>query len=246
MGDFNYCGHSNDELIDLCSEEKVDRGPAKWLYWTAEVYSIGRHLRDYGFYPKWLPLNVYTGHGPGHPKDIKVMEHEINNDAYCHLPNSKKTIELYKKFSKKPCFQLYSPFVHYRRKNKIKQSPNAKGTLVFPAHSLPGFDNISDINEYIRQLKELPEEFKPVCVCLHMHDIHKDQQKIFLDNDIPVYTAGNAFDVRFAERFYDILKNFRYTMSNLAGSYVYYSVEMGIPFTIYGIKPKYLNVSLPS
>ena len=82
---------------------------------------------------------------------------------------------------------------------------------------------------------------QPVCVCLHMHDINKGQHKIFLENNIPVYTAGNAFDVRYGRRFYDILKNFKYSCSNLVGSYTYYSVEMGIPFSLFGQDCEYIN-----
>jgi hypothetical protein len=37
------------------------------------------------------------------------------------------------------------------------------------------------------------------------------------------------------------LRNFSYATSNLVGSYAYYTVEMGIPFFIYGNKQKYIN-----
>ena len=74
-----------------------------------------------------------------------------------------------------------------------------------------------------------------------MHDIHKGYHKIFFDNGFPVYTAGNTLDVRFAERFYNILKNFRYSTSSIIGSYTYYSVEMGIPFFLHGREPTLIN-----
>ena len=117
----------------------------------------------------------------------------------------------------------------------------AKGTIVFPAHTTPSIDDISDVENYIQQLFELPEEFQPISVCLHMHDINKGRHHIFKKHKIPIYTAGSNLDDRFAERFYDIIKNFRYATSNMVGSYLYYCIEMGIPFSIYGNKQVFIN-----
>jgi len=243
--EFDYKGLSSQKLIELCDDKNAFKGFAEWRYWTAEVYSFGKHIRECALYPSILPLHIFTDHGVGHYSD-GIAKQELENDAYCQFYHSTESVELFKKNSKKPCYTLLSPFVMCRRKNKIEQLKNAKGTLAFPAHSTPEIDDSSNIEKYIQQLKELPEEFQPVCVCLHMHDLHKEQHKIFIENDIPVYTAGNAFDYRFAERFYDILKHFKYTTSNMVGSYLFYSVEMGIPFSIYGNGPELYNNSDPN
>ena len=118
---------------------------------------------------------------------------------------------------------------------------DAKGTIAFPAHSTPSIDDISDVEQYTKQLLELPEEFQPISVCLHMHDINKGRHHIFEKYNIPVYTAGNCYDDRFAKRFYGIIKNFRYATSNMVGSYLFYCIEMGIPFFIYGNKQVFIN-----
>ena len=34
-------------------------------------------------------------------------------------------------------------------------------------------------------------------------------------------------------------------MSNTMGSYAYYSCEMGVPFSLYGNRPKNINISNP-
>lgn len=65
---------------------------------------------------------------------------------------------------------------------------------------------------------------------------------MYINNGFPVYTAGDYQDCRFVERFYNILKNFKYATSNELGSYIYYAVEMGIPFSVFGNKPRYYNV----
>lgn len=242
---FDYKGYDTAKLLKLCDERFAYKGIAKWINWTAEVYSFGKYIREQGFYPTWLPLHVYTDHGPG-SYSSEVPKHEYEHDAYCNLYHSAAMADRYKNtISKLSCVML-SPFVWYRRKNNIEQSPNAIGTLAFPAHTTPDIDLGSDMEEYIAELKKLPEEFQPVCVCMHMHDIAKGQHEIFIKHGIPVYTAGCAFDYRFAERFYDIMKNFKYTTSSMLGSYTFYSVEMGIPFSVYSAKPILVNNSDPN
>lgn len=241
---FDYKGYSEETLLALCDSANIDAGNAEWVYWTAEVYSFGRHIRDYAFYPSFLPLLCFTDHGAGTFSHMAgIPKHEFESTAPVQFYHSPDVVNVFKKVSEKLCFCMFSPFVWYRKKNDISQSPTAKGTLAFPAHTTPSIDLTSDIEEYIEQLKTLPEQYHPVCVCLHMHDIVKGQHKLFLKHGIPVYTAGNTSDYRFAERWYDLVKNFKYTTSNMIGSYTYYAVEMGIPFFIYGDAPELTNHS---
>lgn len=240
MTTFDYKGYSEEKLFKLCNK-RIKRGIAKWIYWPSEVYSFGKHFRNYGFYPSILPLYIYSDHGVA--VDTKVYPHELENDAQAMLVYNEEKLVNYKKKSNKPCYKSIAPFAWYRKNKKIKVLKNAKGTLAFPSHSTPDIECEFDIKKYVEELMALPEEMQPVCVCLHMHDINKGQGKLFLEHGIPVYTAGSAFDVRFAQRYYDILKHFKYSTSNLIGSYTYYCVEMGIPFSLYGVGSKYTNNS---
>lgn len=213
-------------------------------YWTAELYSFGKHIREYGHFPRCLPLCIYTDHGAGrvdHP-----FKHELESDAPCQFYHSPASVAEWKKVSSKPGYVLYSPFVFYKRKNKIEKNPDAKGTIAFPAHTTAAIDDISDIESYIKQLLALPRQFQPVSVCLHMHDINKGRHKLFMKHGLPVFTAGNSHDYQFAERFYDILKRFSFSTSNMIGSYTFYSVEMGIPFSLYGNKQVFINTGDPN
>ena len=40
---------------------------------------------------------------------------------------------------------------------------------------------------------------------------------------------------------YGLMTKYKFTMSNLCGSYHYYSVELGIPFSLFGEEPIYYN-----
>jgi hypothetical protein len=79
-----------------------------------------------------------------------------------------------------------------------------------------------------------------------MHDIKLGQHKVFMSHGLPCVTAGHNSDSRFIERFYNIMRNFRYTSSNLIGTYTSLSLEMNIPFFIYGPREKYINKSDPN
>ncbi len=239
---FDYKGFSEEHLCLISSDEKVEKLKTKNKYWTSEVYSQGCNYRNYANYPDFLPLYVYSEHGI----EFNVVgKHEIRNSAAAMFVFSDKKLENYKKVSRKPCYKVMCPMIWYRR-NNVNIENNACGTLVFPSHSTPHEVCSYDVGEYVKQLRALPETMQPVCVCLHTHDIVKGQHKLFMELGVPVYSAGNPGDIKFSERFYSILKHFKYSTSNLVGSYAFYSVEMGIPFSLYGEKSRYFNVSDPN
>lgn len=234
------------QLELLCVEKRslASRLISRLSYWTAEVYGFGKHMRKYGYYPKWLPLCVYTDHSPGN-RDTE-FPHEVTSTAPVQFYHSPERVARWRKTSKKPCYCLYSPYVFYRESQKIEKSKDAKGTLAFPAHTTDALEDASNISEYIEQLKKLPAEFQPVSICLHASDIKKGAHKIYLSEGFDVYTAGHPFNDEFVERFYSIIRVFKYSTSNLGGSYLYYCVEMGIPFFLYGNEPKFINKADPN
>ena len=236
-------GLTEAEISKLCNQ-KGNSGFSAAPYWTAEIYGFGRLIREYGSYPAFLPLCISTDHGPS-TLDFPLKQ-ELETTAPCQFYHSPRLVSAWKKVSNKPCYPLYSPFVFYRRKYNINVSPEARGAIAFPAHTTHSIEDVSDIEAYIKQLLELPPEFQPVSVCLHYEDMKKKKYKIFQEYKIPVYTAGYYFDQRFTERFYNILRNFKYATSNIPGSYLFYSVEMGIPFSLYGEKQKYVNKGDPN
>jgi hypothetical protein len=186
-------------------------------------------------------LAVYNDHGVGHLPG-KPWKHELESSAPTMFYHSPDSVKIWKKFSDKPCYVFYSPFVFYRRTNKIIQNKKAKGTIVFPVHTIPSMEEVSDTQKYIDQLKKLPKKFHPISVCLHFQDIRIGRHKLYLKNNIPVYSAGDNTNF-FIERFYDILKKFKYASSNQVSSCLFYAVEAGIPFFVYGNEPRNINKS---
>lgn len=212
-------------------------------YLTADMYGFGRYIAKYGYYPRWLPLCINTEHGPG---QVNQFITELKTDAPVQLFHSPDSVKKWKLVSKKWCFSFMSPFVFYRKISKLERSNSAKGTIAFLGHTTICLEDFADPQIYIDQLKQLPAKFHPVDVCLHMTDINKGIHKLFIANGINVLTAGNILDDNFIERFYSIIRNYKYSTSNYLGSYCYYCIEMGIPFFIYGQAPKYISSGDPT
>jgi hypothetical protein len=208
-------------------------------YWVNSVYGMGYWLRYYAYYPKSFPLYSYMDHGMTLFDTIPA--HELENDAYLMFKFSPRLVDAYKKVSKKPVYCLMNPTIHYRIKNDIQQAVNADKTLFFVAHSTPDLDDHTNWQKFIDNLERIPEQFKPIDICLHHHDIVKGLDRIFIDRGFKVVSAGNPYAINYIELFYSVLSNYKYTMSNLIGSYTFYSVEMGIPFSFYGDEPVYFN-----
>ena len=210
-------------------------------YWTSELYSKGKYLREYGYYPFFLPLCVNSSHGVGEYSSPQL--HELESDAPAQLFFSKKALKKWKKITTKPAYIIITPEIYYRTSRKIKQNKNAKGTIYFPVHSTPSFQDQLDHSKLIKTIKKIPEKFQPVDVCLHSHDIKKNLHLLYIKEKIRVVSAGDASDYRFIKRFYNILKEYKFSMSNGIGSYLFYSIEMGVPFSLVGPDPKLLNIS---
>lgn len=233
-------GMTEEELFKLCDPKNAFTGRCPWVYWTSELHSHGKFIREYAFYPQYLPLTIYSDHSATVGSDVP-FKHELETDAPVFLTFSKSKALKYRQMTGKRSYVMLLPAFFYRKKYKINQAKDAAGTIAFPAHSTPAIDNIGDIDKYARELKNLPKKCQPVTVCLHMHDINKGQHKIFMENGLAVVTAGNTSDFRFLERFYAILRKHSFATSNIIGSFTVLSIEMGIPFFVYGEPQKFIN-----
>ncbi|MDR1361737.1 MAG: hypothetical protein LBJ16_00805 [Holosporaceae bacterium] len=236
--DFDYNGYNEEELQKLSDERSIP-------YILRESYSFGKIIREYGFYPSLLPLTIYHLHGAGRVFSNHPYQHELDSKAYCMFVNNSADVQTYSDAGM-DCEVMFHPFVYYRRSRKIEKSQNAKGTIIFPSHMTPDVDDLSDVSEYIEQIKNLPDIYKPLSVCMCWVDITQGKHKVWMENGFPVYTVGNAYHEEFVERFYDLIRHFKFMTSNSIGSQTYYAVEMGIPFFLFGSGPQYFNKTDPN
>lgn len=209
-------------------------------YWTAGIYGFSKWIRRYGYYPPFLPLCIYTDHGPG-DSSRSPYRHELQSDAPVQFYHSRGAIERWRKVSDKPCYHLHSPFVFARHTLGIERNQCAKGSIFFPSHNTESITDQNDPHQYAQEIAELPERFHPVTICLHISDMRRGLDKIYEAYSFEVVTAGDSLHQDFTERFYRIIRNYRYSLSNEFGAYGLYATELGIPFGLYGTKPRYYN-----
>ena len=214
-------------------------------YWTANIYGFGKWIRRYGYYPPCLPLCIYTDHGPG-DAGLSPYPHELHSSAPVQFYHTKSSVDRWKKVSQKPCYTLYSPSVFARHTIGIERSTSARGAIFFVAHSTPTIQENKAVDAYHQELSVLPERFRPTTICLHIHDVRKGLDKKYAELGYEVVTAGDSLDQRFIERFYRLLGQHKYALSNLFGSYALYATEMGVPFGLYGTDPEYYNIGDPN
>ena len=197
-----------------------------------QKYGNNRIIRMYSGWPddKALPCRYEHGHCPCNQKPAN----DLGTKKQLMLVYNRRRLKLWQSYSKKKAVILGSPFVHYRRMMKISRAHDASGTLVFPFHSTPKEKGIFDREAYCRELKKLPPSFFPLKICIHEHDLLYGYEKIYEKAGFEVVSAGVREDPEFPARFYDLLRNCTYATSNAFGSYLFYAVEMDIPFFLYG------------
>lgn len=205
-----------------------------------KTYNISDIVKYLTKYPRWLylPYNIHHGWYTAilpRQKDLKKKTYPLM------LVWNKRQKENWKKSSKISVESIGAPFIHYRRKKKISPSINATGTLALPAHSSKNTSAKYDIDLYCKMLKNLPDKYHPITICLHYYDYNTDLKKNYHNKGFKVVTAGHVHSSNFVDKFYDILKNNKYCTSNSIGTFVLYSVELGIPFFLFGPEAKILR-----
>ena len=239
-----YNGYTDSELESLAEPAEIEMGIAPWIYWSSEHHSFGRLYRQWGFYPRLFPLFFYSDHGIH--RVLEFTPHEISNDAAVHFVFNMERATRNSDFPNKKVICVPHPWISYRRKNNIRQSESAKGTLVFFSHATEGVEfHGRDSDEYFETLKSLPEKYHPLVICMHMHDIKNGHHKKLRKHGLPIVTAGNTSSIGFVDRYYNLIRNFKYACSNETGSQLYYCVEMGIPYFFIGDRIYGVNRSHP-
>lgn len=215
------------ELLELCADRPGPTG----LNPQAEWYGMGRWLKRYGYYPRMLPVGARAVHGVARNDPIPT---DLRAKPLVSFVHNRKAACKWREASFSLCFVVGSPFVHYRKLMGIERNPDARGTVAFPVHSSHHVSVDTDWKRYAHELKGLPAEYQPVTVCLYWRDIQRGVHRVFMDEGLPVVTAGHMFDPGFIERFYDILANHRFATINAITSAGLYAAEMGIPLFLTG------------
>ena len=203
----------------------------------------------YGFeniYLDYAKLNRLTPFIPNYDhgwsfEDIPSKKTTLDHLSNVHLAWNERVFKNLKKKTNKKIFITGAPYLLWKKKNFFKREVSRK-SLFFPSHST---DKISqDIGpEQIHQIIEkLDPSLGPFDICLHWLDYLKDKSA-YENYGYKVFTAGKVFSDEFLPNFFNILRNYEFTFSNKLGTYILYSIDMNIPFSLVGKEPTYLNHS---
>lgn len=246
--DFLDFGFSDKQLELLCEHDYIDKDklyglkPSPWLFWTTEIYSLGKCYRHWLGWPNWLPIPVYGDHGAD--PDGELHEHEISNKAKYHLCfySGRYCAIISQKTNKIP-IRIPHPWITYRKSMGIEKNVSAEGCLVFVPHSVPGIevtDVLSNVEEIIEDLEKFFDR-KCINLCIHMHDVRNGLHRELRKFGLPLFTLGNSSSQLFVDRFYKLVRTFQAAASSNSGSQLYYCVELGLDYYLLGSKPEYIN-----
>lgn len=106
-----------------------------------------------------------------------------------------------------------------------------KGTIVFPFKSTKSVHTRFDHEDYAQRLLNLPDEMKPVVVCLYWADHVRGVTESYTKYGLRVVTAGHRYHQDFLLRFYDICHQFKYAVSNGFATHLFLAVGSGCSFS---------------
>lgn len=208
--------------------------PSPVIFWPMELYSFGKCFRQWLNWPKFIPLPAYGDHGVHLSRRLDELELSAPTKLHLTWSNWRKA----QKIEKKRIIQIEHPWVTYRNRCSIEKDKNARGTLVYLTHSLPGADFATyDFETYFETLLKLPREYHPIVLSMPMHDLRKNLHRTLSKFEIPMVTAGNTSSPFFVDRFYDLARQFKFATSNAPGSALFYCHELGLESFILGDAP---------
>lgn len=218
------------ELDIQCRENSFPIRLLPDLVSSAEVYGLGKAIRQYTKWPKFLPIPVSNDHGV--PIHSNLEKHEIANVGRTHLVWSDWRVSQSKK---KRTLRIPHPWVYYRRQKRLEPRADARGTLVFIEHSIRGMEyETYDWTHYFNQLSQLPKSFAPFVLCFHCADVARGLHDTLKPFGHTMVTLGNGRDPEFVDRFYDLLQGFQYATSTGYGSQAPLAEEVGVSYFLLG------------
>lgn len=207
----------------------------------SKFYGIDAIAKKYLGFPDWFPLAqiALLEHGIAlQYKKFHGKWQQATNEILCVDTKVRKDLLT---GQNKDSIVLGPLFVHARRVHNIQPNKDAKGTLVYPVHSAYNYEMKFDWDKYIQSLLALPEKYHPFTASIYWLDVMKGKHKLFEKYGIKTVTNGHLYDPDFTKNCVDYIAQHKYTTGNELVSTLFYAVEMGVPFFIFGRDQKSEN-----
>jgi hypothetical protein len=166
-------------------------------------YGHKKVLFDFCGLKKLFPINVMLQHGWFSFYDKNTIKKNRYFKNILYICWSKKFKEF---FSRKGIniVSIGSPFL-YLCKIREKIPKKNKGTILFPSHSAPEFEQYVDHEKIIKIVKK--NYNPPFSVCLFYTDYKKKVINLYKKKNFRVYCCGNRTEENFLHNFYNIVLN---------------------------------------
>lgn len=195
-------------------------------FWNLHLYSMDRALGRKLFCPLAKNLRVGADHGVALSTGLTEQEMSFPSETYLIWSSHRERIELR---GGQKALRVMHPWVDFRRRKNIKLATERKGTIVFPAHSVPGVhDAVSSPAGLMAKIRKLPPEMGPFTICLHSHDIRKRAHYAYAREGFRVVSVGNSLSPFFIDSFYRLCRRYRFALSEDLGSQLFYLHEFGM------------------
>jgi hypothetical protein len=192
-----------------------------------EYYGTGKILRNSCLYPSSWPIRLRIIHGPSqwdYLQDYFIEAKEPFSGLY-----SKRLKRDFDNRTSRKSFIIKSPFWVYYKNHESEINIKKKGTIFFLSHSTHWDTKVTEHDLVIEYLQNLPEYMQPVAICIYYLDVQNGVQFPYMEKNIPVFTVGTFNNNYFIHNFFEIIKNYKYCLSNSFGSQIFYCTMIGIP-----------------
>lgn len=216
------------DLRKLCTPSSKNRYE---LFWPNDNYGFAHLMKVYAGYPVKEPIYASFPHGMCNRDNVvSISELEADFPSLLYYPPFKG--DLWKKVAKtKKVYPFASP-IHYALKLFQPEFPVEKrqGTLFLPQHTTMKAETKYNREALLAELADLPDEFKPVTICLHWQDLEKGVDKFFTEHGYDFVCAGHLSDSDYIFRWLHLISQFKLVAHCGFGSALFYSVLAGVPF----------------
>jgi FkbM family methyltransferase len=218
----------NVATLESLAEDRPEK--TNELFTPNDFYGHAEVLKQYCGLPADFQIPGILPHGPYFSE--VVWKPEIQHPLQNLFLISRSQIKRYGAYSSKNPIVIGSP-VYYASKmisDQIEEArQSAEGTVVFPAHSTHHVTTHFEEDRLMEYLNGLPDEWKPIRICLYWKDILLGRHHLYSKAGFPCVTAGHMFDKEFIFRMLPIICSHRRAVTNRIGSCSIYAAAFGVP-----------------
>ena len=222
-------GMTNLELEALSKSRKFENGKSPWAAWESERTSFGKTFRRWAVYPAFLPLFFSSDHYVD--MSTASRSNETNPSFKLYFSWNKIKVDKLKEHDHVNAIHIPHPWTKWRISRR-RDDINAAGTVFFWPHSHGSLNTHVDSDRVRSELLALPPRYHPISIMMSAHDINAKKHLQVRELGFPIVTAGSLNSQKFIDRFYGLVKEFKYGAGNYHGSHVYYCLDFGMPFLI--------------